>query len=164
MKDRARSLGSYDGRVLGVDTGIAGKISPTSGGNDATMTAVGGVYTAMWNSYLDERLKFTSTSSFTDLNDQAFANWDFHHTDPTGAQKGIDVDGNIILYTAGDLAAMMALNVDLKVLSANGFYDFVTPFYADHDRPAADAAQRPRRAPEPDHPVLPVRAHDLPER
>jgi len=23
----------------------------------------------------------------------------------------------------------MALNVDLKVLSANGFYDFVTPFY-----------------------------------
>jgi carboxypeptidase C (cathepsin A) len=24
---------------------------------------------------------------------------------------------------------VMALNVDLKVLSANGFYDFVTPFY-----------------------------------
>jgi carboxypeptidase C (cathepsin A) len=23
----------------------------------------------------------------------------------------------------------MALNIDLKVLSANGFYDFVTPFY-----------------------------------
>jgi carboxypeptidase C (cathepsin A) len=74
-------------------------------------------------------LKFTSTSSFTDLNDQAFLNWDFKHTDPTGAQKGIDSKGNIILYTAGDLAAVMALNVDLKVLSANGMYDFVTPFY-----------------------------------
>ena len=49
--------------------------------------------------------------------------------DPTGAQKGVDSKGNIILYTAGDLAAVMALNVDLKVLSANGFYDFVTPFY-----------------------------------
>ena len=35
----------------------------------------------------------------------------------------------MILYTAGDLAAVMALNVDLKVLSANGLYDFVTPFY-----------------------------------
>jgi carboxypeptidase C (cathepsin A) len=34
-----------------------------------------------------------------------------------------------VLYTAGDLAAVMALNVDLKVLSANGYYDFVTPFY-----------------------------------
>jgi carboxypeptidase C (cathepsin A) len=40
-----------------------------------------------------------------------------------------DVNGNIVLYTAGDLAATMALNVDLKVLSANGYYDSVTPFY-----------------------------------
>ena len=74
-------------------------------------------------------MKFTSNSSFTDLNDQAFLNWDFKHIDPTGAQKGIDSKGNIILYTAGDLAAVMALNLDLKVLSANGLYDFVTPFY-----------------------------------
>ena len=93
------------------------------------MTAVTGVYTAMWNSYLNEQLKFTSSSAFTDLNDQAFQNWDFHHVDPTGAQQGIDAQGNVILYTAGDLAAVMALNVDLKVLSANGLYDFVTPFY-----------------------------------
>src|SRR6202012_5887967 len=53
----------------------------------------------------------------------------FGHIEPTGAQKGIDAKGNIVLYTAGDLAAVMALNVDLKVLSANAFYDFVTPFY-----------------------------------
>ena len=129
LKSKGVALGSYDGRVTGIETGIAGKIDPNSGGNDPTMTAVTGVYTAMWNEYLNEQLKFTSTSSFTDLNDQAFANWDFHHTDPTGAQKGVDAKGNIILYTAGDLAAVMALNIDLKVLSANGFYDFVTPFY-----------------------------------
>jgi carboxypeptidase C (cathepsin A) len=93
------------------------------------MTAVNGAYTVMWNTYLNEDLRFTSTSSFTDLNDQAFANWDFHHIDPTGAQKGIDDKGNVVLYTAGDLAATMSLNVDLKVLSANGYYDFVTPFF-----------------------------------
>ena len=93
------------------------------------MTAVSGVYTAMWNVYLNEELRYTSASSFTDLNDQAFANWDFHHVDPTGAQQGVDAQGRIVLYTAGDLAAVMALNVDLKVLSANGYYDFVTPFY-----------------------------------
>ncbi|RQS59298.1 peptidase S1 [Burkholderia sp. Bp8963] len=123
------SLGAYDGRVTGIGTGIAGKVDPNSGGNDPTMTAVSGVYTAMWNSYLNEQLKFTSNSAFTDLNDQAFRNWDFSHIDPTGAQQGVDAKGNVILYTAGDLAAVMALNVDLKVLSANGFYDFVTPFY-----------------------------------
>ena len=81
------------------------------------------------NSYLEDGLKFTSTSSFTDLNDQVFANWDFGHIDPTGAQKGgKDVNGNPVLYTAGDLAAIMALNIDMKVLSANGYFDSVTPF------------------------------------
>jgi carboxypeptidase C (cathepsin A) len=128
MRSEGKVLGEYDGRALGVDTGIAATIDPLSGGNDASMTAVNGAYTAVWNSYLEDGLKFTSTSSFTDLNDQAFENWDFGHIDPTGAQKGKDVNGNIVLYTAGDLAATMALNVDLKVLSANGYFDFVTPF------------------------------------
>jgi carboxypeptidase C (cathepsin A) len=129
LKDQGLALGSYDGRVTGIDTGIAARIDPRSGGNDPTMTAVNGAYTAMWNSYLNDELKFTSTSSFTDLNDQAFANWDFHHIDPTGAEKGVDAKGNVILYTAGDLAAVMSLNVDLKVFSANGYYDSVTPFH-----------------------------------
>ena len=88
------------------------------------MTAVGGVYTAMWNVYLNDELKFVATSPFLDINDQAFDNWDFSHTDPTGAQKGGDT-----LYTAGDLAASMALNPYLKVFSANGYYDAVTPFF-----------------------------------
>ena len=93
------------------------------------MTAVSGVYTAMWNAYLNDELKYTSISPFTDLNDQTFRFWNFSHVDPTGAQKGKDVNGNIVLYTAGDLAATMALNPDLKVFSANGYYDSVTPFF-----------------------------------
>lgn len=129
LHDQGRAIGAYDGRVTGVDTGIARHISPNSGGNDPAMTAVSGVYTAMWHHYLNGELKFTSASSFTDLNDQAFQYWDFHHVDPTGAQKGMDAQGNVVLYTAGDLAATMSLNVDLKVLSANGYYDFVTPFF-----------------------------------
>ncbi|MBV9197683.1 MAG: peptidase S1 [Solirubrobacterales bacterium] len=128
LRADGKALGAYDGRVLGIDTGIAAAINPLSGGNDPTMTAVNGAYTVAWNSYLEDQLKFTSTSSFTDLNDQAFANWDFGHIDPTGAQKGKDVNGNTVLYTAGDLAAVMALNIDLKVLSANGYFDSVTPF------------------------------------
>ncbi len=129
LKDKGLALGAYDGRVTGIDTGIAARVDPRSGGNDPTMTAVNGAYTAMWNIYLNDELKFTSNSAFTDLNDQAFANWDFHHIDPTGAQKGVDDKGNVILYTAGDLAAVMSLNVDLKVFSANGYYDSVTPFH-----------------------------------
>ena len=77
---------------------------------------------------------------------EAFANWDFRYTDPTGAQKGVDLGGNVVLYAAGDLAATMSLNVDLKVLSANGYCDFVTPFFQTtldlRSMPLADAAAR----------------------
>lgn len=146
LQDQGRALGSYDGRATGVDSGIAGTIDPKSGGNDPTMTAVNGVYTAMWNSYLNNDLGYTSNSAFTDLNDQTFSNWDFHHIDPTGAEKGIDPHGNVILYTAGDLAATMSLNVDLKVFSANGYYDSVTPFFQTmidlQQMPLGDAAVR----------------------
>jgi carboxypeptidase C (cathepsin A) len=129
LQDQGLALGGYDGRATAIDTGIAASIDPASGGNDPTMTAVGGVYTAMWNTYLNDELKYVSISPFTDLNDQTFRFWNFAHVDPTGAQKGKDVNGNVVLYTAGDLAATMALNPDLKVFSANGFYDSVTPFY-----------------------------------
>lgn len=129
LEDKGLAVGAYDGRVTGVDTGIARDISPNSGANDPTMTAVSGVYTTMWNVYLHQDLKFTCKSAFTDLNDLAFEHWDFHHTSPTGAEKGINDQGYIVLYTAGDLAATMSLNVELKVLSANGYYDFVTPFF-----------------------------------
>jgi carboxypeptidase C (cathepsin A) len=125
LLEKGLALGAYDGRVTSDDTGIAGSVDPNSGSNDPTMTAVGGVYTAMWNVYLNDELQFTSTSPFLDLNDQAFANWNFNHVDPTGAQKG----GAASLYTAGDLAAAMALNPYLKVFSANGYFDAVTPFF-----------------------------------
>ena len=58
----------------------------------------------------------------------------------------------------------MALNIDLKVLSANGFYDFVTPFY----QTVLDLQQMPlidktvRR--ESDGELLSVGAHDLSRR
>jgi carboxypeptidase C (cathepsin A) len=130
LQDQGLALGAYDGRVTGVDTGIAAIVDPASGANDPTMAAVSGVYTTMWNVYLNNELQFTSTSNFVDLNDQAYANWDFSHIDPTGAQKGgKDQSGNPVVYTAGDLAAVMAANPDLKVFSASGYFDSVTPFF-----------------------------------
>jgi carboxypeptidase C (cathepsin A) len=129
LQDQGVALGAYDGRVTGVDTGIAALVSPDGGMNDPTMAAVSGVYTAMWNSYLNNDLKFTATSNFVDLNDQAFQYWDFRHTDPTGSVQVPDSQGNPTLYTAGDLAATMAANPSLLVLSANGYYDSVTPFF-----------------------------------
>ncbi|HJS85282.1 MAG TPA: S8 family serine peptidase [Acetobacteraceae bacterium] len=112
-----------------MDTGISAIVSPDGGMNDPTMAAVGGVYTAMWNNYLNNDLKFTATSNFVDLNEQAFQFWDFSHVDPAGRVQRPDQQGNPTLYTAGDLAATMAANPNMRVLSANGYYDSVTPFF-----------------------------------
>jgi len=120
-----RAIGSYDGRVAAVDTGIAASIDPASGNNDPTVTAVGGVYTAMFNVYLNEELDYTPISPFIDSNEQAYPDWNFGHVDPRGEDKG----GFNSLYTAGDLAASMALNPYLKVFVASGYFDAVTPFY-----------------------------------
>ncbi|WP_206951353.1 S10 family peptidase [Trinickia acidisoli] len=119
------AIGQYDGRATSINTGIGPFILPDAGSNDPSITNVAGIYTVEWNDYLHNSLKYTSTSSFVDLNDQVFNNWDFSHVDPTGAAKG----GGNALYTAGDLAATMTLNPDLKVFSANGYFDAVTPFF-----------------------------------
>lgn len=130
LSDKGLALGAYDGRVTGIDTGIAAMIDPLSGANDPTIAAINGVYTATWNRYLNDELQLTALSAFMALNDQAFGNWDFRHIDPTGAQKGsANINLNPFLYTAGDLAATMAVNVNLKVLALNGYFDSVTPFF-----------------------------------
>jgi len=125
LKDEDEAVGAYDGRVTANESGIAGSLSSDSGGNDPTLTAVGGVYTSMWNVYLNEELQYTSTSPFLELNDEAFKNWNFSHTDPTGKKSHSDF---FSLYTAGDLAASMEINPSLRVFCANGYYDTVTPF------------------------------------
>lgn len=130
LKDKGLALGSYDGRTTGVETGIAALVDPDGGSNDPTMAAVGGIYTAMWNDYLSTDLKYVSLSNFVDLNDQAFHFWDFSHKDPTGAVQVPDQAGNPTLKVAGDLAATMDAFPFMRVLSANGYYDAVTPFFS----------------------------------
>lgn len=124
-----KDLGIYDGRVAGNYTGMAKKVDPDGGSNDPTIIAVNGVYTAMWNTYLNGELKYTSTSNYTDLNDEAFALWDFSHKDPAGVVQKPDQYGNPTLNVLDDLAATMDAFPFMRVLSANGYYDAVTPFF-----------------------------------
>jgi carboxypeptidase C (cathepsin A) len=132
LRDRGLVVGGYDGRVTG---------DAAAGDGDPSDTAVAGVYTVMWHTYLAEELGFTTNSAFVGINGQVFDHWDFSHTGPSNAAA----PGGA-LYTAGDLAAVMQGNPDLRVLSANGYYDYVTPFYRTvldlAAMPLADAAVR----------------------
>jgi carboxypeptidase C (cathepsin A) len=128
-----QTVSAFDGRVTAEDTGIAASPSIIKS-NDPAMMSIGGVYTTMWNVYLNNELQFTSTTPFMTQNNKVPQNWNFGHIDPAGAQRGDPTaaqrgGGDVKLYTAGDLAAAMELNPYLKVFSANGYYDAVTPFF-----------------------------------
>nr|WP_275794521.1 peptidase S1 [Ralstonia syzygii]CCA85943.1 putative Carboxypeptidase S1 [Ralstonia syzygii R24] len=158
------ALDQYDGRATSINTGIGPFILPNTGSNDPSITNVAGVYTVEWNDYLNTTLKYTSTSSFVDLNDQVFTHWDFSHTDPTGAatpffQTALTLESmpleagllktNIITkrYPSGhmiylDNPSRTAMKVDLAT-----FYDGVMA-----NRPAlmrVQSLQRPPGGPKP---------------
>lgn len=122
LADKGKAIGIYDGRATGINTGIAKDIRNYLARDPSTVN-IQSAYTAAWNFYLNGELKYFSTSAFQDLNEIISTVWDYSHIDPTGTDRG-----GSGLYTAGDLAATMSMNPDLKVFQASGYYDSVTPF------------------------------------
>ncbi len=122
LADKGKAIGIYDGRATGIYTGIVKNILNYLDRDPSTVN-VQAAYTSSWNFYLNGELKYFSTSAFQDLNLAVGNNWDYSHVDPAGENKG-----GSGLYTAGDLAATMSLNPDLKLFQASGYYDSVTPF------------------------------------
>jgi carboxypeptidase C (cathepsin A) len=96
---------------------------------DPTDAAIDAPYTTAINQYLREDLRYNPPIPYrANIYDIIYGagfygqfnpdGWDFSH------------NGRWPTNTAPDLAAAMAQNPDLKVFSANGYYDFATPFFA----------------------------------
>jgi carboxypeptidase C (cathepsin A) len=90
---------------------------------DPTDSAIDGPYTTAINQYLREDLKYNPpipyrANIYDIIYGQGQDGWDFSH------------NGRYPTNTAPDLAATMAQNPNMKVFSANGYYDFATPFFA----------------------------------
>src|SRR5579872_3131976 len=89
---------------------------------DPTDSSIDAPYTTAVNQYVREDLKYNPPIPYrTQIYDIIYANgneWDMSHNKryPTNV--------------APDLADAMTQNPDLKVFSANGYYDFATPFFA----------------------------------
>ena len=90
---------------------------------DATDAAIDSAFTSTSNYYLRQTLKYNTPLLYrANIYDLIYADgetWDFKHG--PNAQS---------LNVAPDLAQAMAYNPNLKVFSANGYYDFATPFFA----------------------------------
>jgi carboxypeptidase C (cathepsin A) len=90
---------------------------------DATDAAIDSVFTTMSNYYLRQVLRYNTPLLYrANIYDLIFADdqsWDFKHGD--------DVQ---TFNVTPDLAQAMTYNPRLKVFSANGYFDFATPFFA----------------------------------
>lgn len=103
-------IGRYDGRVSApLGSALASQGDPSS-------TFISAQFAAAIGPYLSNTLKYSNASSYVTLSN-AINTWNFSH------------DGNGVPDVIPDLAAAMAQNPALKVLSVNGYHDLATPFH-----------------------------------
>jgi carboxypeptidase C (cathepsin A) len=118
LRGDRRTLGRYDARFEGIDPQAIG----ANPDYDPSDTGIEGAFTAAFHDYLANDLKFTSDTPYKVTAYGPGFKWDWKHTAPGGYHERMpDV--------ALDLSAAMRENPNLKVFSANGYFDLATPFF-----------------------------------
>ena len=113
LRARGRTVGRLDSRFLGIERDTLGE-GMTS---DPSMTNVLGPYTATFNDYVRNELKFEKDIPYEILNGQVWP-WSYSEHE------------NQFVYVAETLRQAMTTNPHLKVFVANGYYDLATPYFA----------------------------------
>ena len=103
-------IGFYDGRM------VAQRGTPLAADDDPSSTFYNDPFSTTIVSYLSNDLHYTTPSTYT-VTSSAINVWNFSHA------------GLQFPDTIPDLAAAIAQNPKLRVFSANGYHDIVTPFY-----------------------------------
>lgn len=116
-RERGKTEGVYDSRYQLYTLDRAEEYPSL----EATDASIDSAYFTLGNQYLRETLRY-STPLLYQVEAagaiKAAGGWDFSH------------NGGKPLETAPDLAEAMTFNPNLRVFSANGYYDSVTPFLA----------------------------------
>jgi carboxypeptidase C (cathepsin A) len=123
LRNEGDILGRYDARFEGTDVDNAGE----NPGYDPSDTGIAGAFVAAEHDYLSRELKYDTTDEYKPSGN-TIGEWDWKHR---GAGSGRSFGGQQAMpYVAGDLADTIRKNPKLKVLSANGYFDLATPFFA----------------------------------
>ena len=119
LRDRGLVIGRIDGRYTTTDTDRASYLGPAW---DPTDSSIDAPYTAAVNQYLRVNLKYDPPILYrANIYNIIYADggtWDFSH------------NGIFPANLTPDLADAMTQNPSLRIFSANGYYDFATPFFA----------------------------------
>jgi carboxypeptidase C (cathepsin A) len=124
MEELQRSRGLTTGRLDARYSGLTYDLLAEFADYDPQSTAITGAFTAAFNSYVRDDLKFGQDKSYRAINEAPGENWDWKHR--TGRNFGFPGSPNV----EGDLIEAMLTNPHLQVEVENGLYDLATPFFA----------------------------------
>jgi carboxypeptidase C (cathepsin A) len=120
QRSRGLTIGRYDSRFSGPTYDLLTENFEY----DPSFSAVAGAFTAGFNSYVREDLKYSPERNYETINGEAGRNWDWKHT--AGNQSFFPGAPNV----EGDLIEAMLENTHLQVQVENGYFDMATPFFA----------------------------------
>ncbi len=124
MEQLQRSRGLTTGRLDARFSGLTYDLLAEFADYDPQSNAITGAFTAAFNTYVRDDLKFGQDKSYRAINEAPGENWDWKHR--TGPNFGFPGSPNV----EGDLIQAMLTNPHLQVEIENGFYDLATPFFA----------------------------------
>jgi carboxypeptidase C (cathepsin A) len=118
LRHQGRTIGRLDARFEGIDADAAGE-DPSY---DPSGSATGPAFTAAFHWYLQNDLKYHTTLQYQ-VENYREVNRDWNNGQRIDGQEYpmMDVEEN--------LREAMTENPHLKVFSANGYFDFATPFF-----------------------------------
>jgi carboxypeptidase C (cathepsin A) len=119
--ERSRGLvvGRYDSRYSGDTYDLLTEHSEF----DPSYTAVVGAFTAAFNGYVRDDLKFGQDKTYKVLPSEPGRNWDWKHNQGSGLFPNAPNVG-------GDMIRELIDNPHLDIEIENGYFDSATPFYA----------------------------------
>jgi carboxypeptidase C (cathepsin A) len=119
QRGRGLTIGRYDGRYSGSTYDLLTEYAEF----DPSYSAVQGAFTAAFNSYVREDLKFGQDKAYKVLPDEPSRSWDWKHNQQGGSFPGAP-------NVEGDLIREMIENPHLQVQVEDGYFDMATPFFA----------------------------------
>ena len=125
MEELQRSRGLTTGRLDSRYTGFTYDLLSEFAESDPQSAAVTGAFTATFNTYVRDELKFVQERNYHAISEGVGAGWDWKHQ--TGRGRGFFPGSPNV---EGDLAQALLSNPHLQVEVENGYYDMATPFFA----------------------------------
>ena len=120
QRNKELTTGRLDARFSGPSYDLLGEFAEY----DPQSVAVTGPFTAAFNSYVREELKFGQDKTYTILSSEANRQWDWKREG--GRRFGFPGSPNV----EEDLIEAMISNTHLEIQVENGLYDLATPFFA----------------------------------